>query len=71
MWHQGGRGFSKSDAERRKLETALQQLNAERKRLSKEVAARRGRGESSVDLEDRVDGLLVDRSRMLLRQGPK
>ena len=33
------------DAERRKVETALQQLNADRKRLSKEIGARRNRGE--------------------------
>ena len=42
------------DAERRKMETALQQLNAERKRLSKEVGGRRSRNESSADLEERV-----------------
>ena len=33
------------DAERRKLETALQQCNADRKRLSKEIGGARGRGE--------------------------
>ena len=55
------------DAERRKLETDLQQLNAERKRLSKEVAARRRNGESSDDLEDQVDGLVE--SRMSLEAG--
>ncbi len=42
------------DAERRKMETALQQLNAERKRLSKEVGGRRSRNESSTELEERV-----------------
>ena len=42
------------DAERRKAETALQQLQAERKRLSKEIGAKRARGESSADLEERV-----------------
>ena len=42
------------DAERRKAETMLQQLNAERNKLSKEIGAKRGRGESSVDLEDEV-----------------
>jgi len=42
------------DAERRKNETALQQLNAERNRLSKEIGAKRGRGEATEELEMRV-----------------
>jgi seryl-tRNA synthetase len=42
------------DAERRKVETALQQRNAERKRLSKEVGGARSRGEDSTELEERV-----------------
>jgi seryl-tRNA synthetase len=42
------------DAERRKAETALQQLNADRKRLSKEIGGKRSRGESSDELETRV-----------------
>lgn len=42
------------DGQRRKMETALQQCNAERKRLSKEIGAGRGRGEERSDLEDRV-----------------
>jgi seryl-tRNA synthetase len=42
------------DAERRKLETALQRLNADRKRLSKEVGGARGRGENSTGLEEQV-----------------
>src|SRR5436309_7480202 len=42
------------DAERRKAETALQALNAERKRLSKEVGGKRSRGEDSTALEERV-----------------
>ena len=42
------------DADRRKLETALQQLNAERKKLSREVGGRRSRNEPSTELEDRV-----------------
>ena len=45
------------DAERRKMETALQQCNAERKRLSKEIGGARGRGEDSASLEDRVRGI--------------
>lgn len=42
------------DAERRRAETALQQLNADRKRLSKEIGGKRARGESSEELEARV-----------------
>src|SRR5204863_3168284 len=42
------------DAERRKAETALQQLNADRKRLSKEIGGKRSRGESSEELESLV-----------------
>jgi seryl-tRNA synthetase len=42
------------DAERRKAETALQQLNADRKRLSKDIGGKRSRGESSEELEAQV-----------------
>jgi len=42
------------DAERRKMETALQQFNADRKRLSKEIGAARGRGDDSAEFEERV-----------------
>jgi len=42
------------DAERRKLETALQRLNADRKRLSKEIGGARGRSENSTELEEQV-----------------
>src|SRR5438874_12144344 len=42
------------DAERRKAETALQQLNGERKRISKEIGGKRARGESSDELETQV-----------------
>src|SRR5205823_6587357 len=42
------------DAERRKAETALQQLNAERKRLSREIGGKRSRAEPSDELEKRV-----------------
>jgi seryl-tRNA synthetase len=45
------------DAERRKMETALQQCNADRKRLSKEIGSARGRGEDTAALEDRVRGI--------------
>ena len=42
------------DVERRKTETALQQLNAERKSLSKQIGAMRGRKEPTEELEERV-----------------
>src|SRR6059036_3118045 len=42
------------DPERRKLETALQQLNADRKRLSKEIGGKKSRGESTNELQERV-----------------
>ncbi|MEY2502192.1 MAG: seryl-tRNA synthetase [Verrucomicrobiota bacterium] len=42
------------DAERRKAETALQQLNADRKRLSKEIGAKRAKGEATEETEGRV-----------------
>jgi seryl-tRNA synthetase len=45
------------DAERRKMETALQQCNADRKRLSKEIGGVRSRGEDSAGLEERVRGI--------------
>ncbi len=42
------------DAERRKTETALQQLNADRKRLSKEIGGKKSLGEATDELEQRV-----------------
>src|SRR5438105_14878875 len=42
------------DAERRKAETAFQALNAERKKLSKEIGGMRSRGRDSSQLENRV-----------------
>ena len=42
------------DRARRQAETALQQLNAERRKLSKEIGGLRARGEPSVELEGRV-----------------
>jgi seryl-tRNA synthetase len=42
------------DAERRKAETGLQRLNAERKRSSKEIGARKSRGEATEELEAQV-----------------
>jgi seryl-tRNA synthetase len=42
------------DAERRKTETELQQLQSERNRLSKEIGAKRSRNEPSDELEAQV-----------------
>src|SRR6266403_4302830 len=42
------------DAIRRKSETALQQLNADRKRLSKEIGGRKYRDEPTAELEQHV-----------------
>ena len=44
------------DAERRKAETALQQLNGDRKRLSKEIGGKRAKGEGTEEIEARVCG---------------
>jgi seryl-tRNA synthetase len=43
-----------TDAERRKAETELQQLQAERNRLSKEIGAKKSRKEPTDDLEKEV-----------------
>jgi seryl-tRNA synthetase len=42
------------DSDRRKTETTVQQLNAERNRSSKEIGAKRGRGEATSEVETRV-----------------
>jgi seryl-tRNA synthetase len=47
-------GVLRVDVERRKAETALQQLNADRKRLSKEIGGKKSRGEVTGDLEQNV-----------------
>src|SRR5437762_10554383 len=44
----------RADGERRKLETALQHLNAERRRLSKEIGAKRAVSSATAELEARV-----------------
>jgi seryl-tRNA synthetase len=44
----------KLDAERRRLETLLQQLNAERNKLSKEIGFLRSKKESSAEQESKV-----------------
>ena len=43
-----------ADAERRKLETVLQQLNADRHRLSKEIGKKLARSEAADELQERV-----------------
>jgi len=45
------------DRNRRELETRLQQLNSDRKRLSKEIGMKRSKGEESADLETQVRGI--------------
>ena len=55
------------DAERRKMETALQQCNADRKRLSKEIGGARSRGEDSSAAEERVRQI-GDEAAELVRQ---
>ena len=42
------------DVERRKVETALQQLNADRRRLSKEIGGKKSRGDATDELQERV-----------------
>ena len=42
------------DGQRRKLETSLQQLNADRRRLSKEIGTKRSSGGATAELEARV-----------------
>jgi seryl-tRNA synthetase len=42
------------DVERRRAETALQQLNADRKRFSKEIGGKKSCGEATAELEQRV-----------------
>ena len=52
------------DSIRRALETRLQQLNADRKRLSKEIGMRRGKGEEASDLESQVRAMGDDIARL-------
>src|SRR5215831_13275194 len=42
------------DATRRKAETELQQLQSERNRLSKEIGARKSRGEPTDEIQESV-----------------
>lgn len=45
------------DIRRRKIETQLQAQNADRNRLSKEIGMKRGKGETTADLEAEVRGI--------------
>jgi seryl-tRNA synthetase len=54
----------KIDADRRKNETALQQFNAERNRLSKDVGTKRSGGEDATKLIDRVNRIADDIGRL-------
>ena len=45
------------DRQRRELETRLQQLNSDRKRLSKEIGMKRSKGEPTPELEEQVRGI--------------
>jgi len=53
-----------SDALRRALETQLQKLNADRKRISKEIGMHRGKGEDTSDLENQVRAMGDDIARL-------
>lgn len=52
------------DAERRKAETALQQCNADRKRLSKEIGGKRAKGEPTEEIEARVRDIGTEITRL-------
>jgi seryl-tRNA synthetase len=54
----------KCDAERRALETQLQQLNADRKRISKEIGVRRSKGEETAALEEQVRAMGDETARL-------
>ena len=57
------------DTERRRLETALQQCNSDRKRLSKEIGGARGRGEDSAALEEQVRRIGDEASELVRQAG--
>jgi seryl-tRNA synthetase len=49
-------GILEIDAERRRLETRLQQLNADRKRISKEIGGKKAKGEDTSTIEAEMRG---------------
>lgn len=55
------------DQRRRRLETELQSLNADRKRISKEIGQKKGRGEPTEELEEQVRGI-SDRAAQVNRE---
>jgi seryl-tRNA synthetase len=57
-------GILESDGLRRGLETRLQQLNGDRKRLSKEIGIHRGKGEDTTELESQVRAMGDDIARL-------
>jgi seryl-tRNA synthetase len=52
------------DRERRATETKLQQLQADRKRISKEIGAKKGHGEDTSEVEAQVRGIGDDISQL-------
>ncbi len=52
------------DRERRSTETRLQQLQSDRKRISKEIGARKAKGEDTASVEAEVRGLGEDVARL-------
>ena len=52
------------DSQRRELETRLQHLNSDRKRLSKEIGNKRAKGEPTADLEEQVRGIGEESTRL-------
>ena len=52
------------DVEQRKAETALQQCNADRKRLSKEIGGKRAKGEATDEIEARVREIGIEIARL-------
>ena len=52
------------DRQRRDLETRLQQLNSERKRLSKEIGMKRSKGEQAPEMEEQVRGIGEESTRL-------
>jgi len=57
-------GILETDALRRGLETRLQQLNGDRKRLSKEIGMHRGKGDDTSELESQVRAMGDDIARL-------
>ncbi len=63
-WSQSIDDILACDAERRAAETEGQKISAERKRISKEIGAGKGRGEDTAEVEARARGLGDDIARL-------